>query len=372
MPSHHVLADNFHSVPNVDAKLRKWVVQNGGYIHDGLCLSDNAPCGARGVVALSRISLDDMLRRPLVSIPKTLHLDNLLSTALVKSRVSTDVQHELVEGLEQVQIVAAALASERSLGTQSSWYPYIESLPEAAPCPWLLSDEALDHAVVMALAANNMHDDSLILEPYQSKEDNNQCHLQNGIHYNEAPGSVSRKEEQQLTSGCSSSSNYSNTSFSHSAWKDAAKLSKKRYQMLGMEVLDICGRDLNLSLEDIIWAMGQVASRSLGSGRSSGVVPYMDLLNHHAEARPPMLQVDESYDHDYSSSSEQDHANNNNGKANQGNRLSMSSQPRLLMTCTNVRGMELCPLEVGQELYISYGEWETSLEAWLKFGFILK
>ncbi len=35
----------------------------------------------------------------------------------------------------------------------------------------------------------------------------------------------------------------------------------------------------------------QVVSRSLGSGRSSGLLPYIDLANHHPGARPPMMQV---------------------------------------------------------------------------------
>ena len=39
------------------------------------------------------------------------------------------------------------------------------------------------------------------------------------------------------------------------------------------------------------------------------------------------------------------------------------------MTCTNVREGELAALDEGQELYLSYGEWEP-LEGWLKFGFV--
>lgn len=37
----------------------------------------------------------------------------------------------------------------------------------------------------------------------------------------------------------------------------------------------------------------QVSSRALGSGRSSGLVPFMDMLNHSWEARPPMIQLDD-------------------------------------------------------------------------------
>ena len=44
--------------------------------------------------------------------------------------------------------------------------------------------------------------------------------------------------------------------------------------------------------------------------------------------------------------------------------------PQLVMTCTNIRGGELRGLRAGDELYLSYGEWDSPLKAWLKFGFV--
>ncbi|GFH13833.1 uncharacterized protein HaLaN_09785, partial [Haematococcus lacustris] len=36
-----------------------------------------------------------------------------------------------------------------------------------------------------------------------------------------------------------------------------------------------------------------VASRALSSGSQVGFIPFIDLLNHSASARPPMLQLDD-------------------------------------------------------------------------------
>lgn len=38
----------------------------------------------------------------------------------------------------------------------------------------------------------------------------------------------------------------------------------------------------------------QVVSRSLMSSGSSGLLPYMDLLNHSAGTRPPMMQLNDA------------------------------------------------------------------------------
>ena len=84
-----------------------------------------------------------------------------------------------------------------------------------------------------------------------------------------------------------------------------------------------------------------MASRSLTAGAAaSGLVPYVDLLNHHPDGRPPMLQLDE--------------------------------QDRLVLTVVPIRGGEAVALAAGDELCISYGGGGrlTALQAFLKFGFV--
>ena len=44
--------------------------QSGGYVHPSLRLSENAPCGARGILASARIDEADLLERSLVVVPK--------------------------------------------------------------------------------------------------------------------------------------------------------------------------------------------------------------------------------------------------------------------------------------------------------------
>jgi hypothetical protein len=67
----------------------------------------------------------------------------------------------------------------------------------------------------------------------------------------------------------------------------------------------------------------QVRSRCLSSGSSSGMLPFIDLLNHYADARPPMLQLDD--------------------------------EDRLVMTVAHVRGNQLRAARAGDELAICYG-----------------
>ena len=150
-----------------------------------------------------------------------------------------------------------------------------------------------------------------------------------------------------------------------------------------------------------------MSSRSLGSGSSSGLVPFMDLLNHDPRARPPMLQLDDDncvgwgegggswgwhggmahnpprtslpvrphpYVHTHASTPACSHPCFHTRAATSvypHRFIPAFSLPcaQLVMTCTNVRGGELSALEAGQELYLSYGEWEP-LEGWLKFGFV--
>lgn len=68
-------------------------------------------------------------------------------------------------------------------------------------------------------------------------------------------------------------------------------------------------------------------------------MPVVDLLNHAADARPPMLQLDDA--------------------------------DRLVVTALPLRASgDAVELGAGGELVISYGERRDPLQAWLKFGFV--
>jgi hypothetical protein len=56
----------------------------------------------------------------------------------------------------------------------------------------------------------------------------------------------------------------------------------------------LLGPALGISADQILQALGHVASRSLTSGSSSGLVPFIDLINHGSEAMGPMLQLDDN------------------------------------------------------------------------------
>lgn len=68
------------------------------------------------------------------------------------------------------------------------------------------------------------------------------------------------------------------------------------------------------------------------------MLPFIDLINHSSEARPPMLQLDDD--------------------------------DQLVMTVAHLAGNQLASAAAGDELYISYGSDFTPLEAYLKFGWV--
>ena len=61
------------------------------------------------------------LSTPVVILKQALHLDNVAAATVLK-RVLGEAVHSAVDGLQQVQVVAAALVLERSLGSTSSWW----------------------------------------------------------------------------------------------------------------------------------------------------------------------------------------------------------------------------------------------------------
>ena len=82
------------------------------------------------MVARRRIGEDELLEQALAVVPKHLHLDNVAAAQLLKEEISETAcsssvamqqQLELVDELEQVQLVAAAILVERRKGSRSKW-----------------------------------------------------------------------------------------------------------------------------------------------------------------------------------------------------------------------------------------------------------
>eukprot|EP00198_Chlamydomonas_reinhardtii_P014454 XP_001703791.1 predicted protein [Chlamydomonas reinhardtii] len=74
-------------------------------------------------------------------------------------------------------------------------------------------------------------------------------------------------------------------------------------------------------------------------GRSSGLLPYVDMANHDPRVRPPLMMLDHN--------------------------------DQVVFALTSIRDGELAPLAAGQELFINYGAEDMSpLKAWLKWGFV--
>jgi hypothetical protein len=253
--------------------LFEWVRQNNGYVHPALAVVDTAPCGCRGVVAVSDVSMpaqqqpegqalgwpaaqqplpqQQQQQLPLIALPEQLYMKtddalDILGAAIMKQQQQQDQLHQtrttslatpagilqqllssfrpqqqqqqLVESLQRLQpplLLALLLAYERSKGPGSFWYPYIASLPDEPPCGWFAA-----------------------LQQQQ-------------------------QQQQQSTPDAVAAA-------------AAAVLAKCR------AAAAIYGPALGgcICTTDVVWAYGQVVSRSFGDGRGMGMAPLIDMLNH--------------------------------------------------------------------------------------------
>ncbi|GIL64069.1 hypothetical protein Vafri_18045 [Volvox africanus] len=220
-----------------------------------------------------------------------------------------------VQGAAGAAAAACCLAVERAKGSESFWLPYVRTLPDMPPNPWLLTGaelaEVLEQMTEVAATRTKLAEaDSTTAEAAEAAE----------AMLGWSGGPV----------GC------------RTKWTAAVETARRRYGAMAAEVLEVVGADsgqLRLDEEGLMWALGQVVSRSLGSGCSAGLLPLIDMANHDSAARPPLMMLDD--------------------------------QDRLVFAVTSIRGGELAPLERGQELFISYQAEDLSpLHAWLKWGFV--
>ncbi|KXZ48405.1 hypothetical protein GPECTOR_28g812 [Gonium pectorale] len=308
-----------------DAALRRWIVDHGGYVHDAISVSSATECGSRGLVAAAAINLEELEARSLVVVPRRLHLDNAAA-------------------------VACCLASEVSRGADSFWLPYLRTLPHTPPNPWLCSGPDLAvalEAMAEAAAAEAMAEAAAAAAATeaaaaQSRWAEGEAGSSDGYRLSRGSEGEEGEEEEVLEAGGTWGWEPGRGGSDRSGWAAAVEAARRRYRGLAEEVLEVVGPDaaaLRVDPDGLMWALGQVVSRSLGSGRSSGLLPFIDMANHHAAARPPMMMLDDA--------------------------------DRLVFAVTSIRGGELAPLGAGQELFISYQAEDMSpLRAWLKWGFV--
>uniref|UniRef100_A0A383WCJ6 SET domain-containing protein n=1 Tax=Tetradesmus obliquus TaxID=3088 RepID=A0A383WCJ6_TETOB len=265
-------------------ELRDWICFEGGSVHPALLLSDNAPSsGCRGIVAGQDISLQDLEAGPLISVPQALQFTSTQALNIIEQHAGSALAAAAAEQLSSSQLTAVALAHELQHEANSSWGPYLQTLPSKPPCPWLLTSP---QQIAECIA------------PYSAAR---------------GPAAVA-------------------------GWAEAT--AQQRQQMLDAsnEAVQLLGPSLGITAELVLQALAHVASRSLTSGSSSGLVPFIDLVNHGAEAMGPMLQLDDN--------------------------------DRLVMTVLPIRNGEAVPLAEGQELLICYQGGYEPPEAFLKFGFV--
>lgn len=127
-----------------DLSLRSWITSHGGTVWSSLRLVEKAPCGCRGIITTAPVPLDLAQTMPLILIPERLYMTTNDARQLLKpleaKRFSLPFWRDEPPAVAQLAVL---LALERQRGNDSFWAPYICSLPTFAPCAWALNDTEL-------------------------------------------------------------------------------------------------------------------------------------------------------------------------------------------------------------------------------------
>jgi hypothetical protein len=172
-------------------------------------------------------------------VPQELQLTSKQALRVINQHASSALAAAAADQLSNSQLIATALAHEVQHASSSWWGPYVQSLPFDPPCPWLVScPQQLE----------------MCLQPYRTTR-----------------GDAAVKR-----------------------WQEAVTQQRQEMLAAAQQPEQLLGQALGISAEQILQALGHVASRSLTSGSSSGLVPFIDLINHGSQAMGPMLQLDDS------------------------------------------------------------------------------
>lgn len=94
---------------------------------------------------------------PLIAIPERILLTSADARAVFGIRLK-EAQHPnpgILDELDPALQLGMLVASERFKGRASFYWPYLESLPQQPPCPWMLETARdLEACIAMAVGAS--------------------------------------------------------------------------------------------------------------------------------------------------------------------------------------------------------------------------
>ncbi|KAL6756015.1 hypothetical protein V8C86DRAFT_2659226 [Haematococcus lacustris] len=166
--------------------------------------------------------------------------------------------------LSTVTKLACLLAHERAKGEAGFWWPYIAALPCHPPCAWALPPSQL-HQLLAEFGAPT-------------------------------------------------------------AWAAAVEAAGQAVRLQASLAAALYGHELGVDVDDVVWAAGQVLSRSFGNQEELALAPLIDLLNHQQGAARPQGFEDED-------------------------------RGETIAYVTSSRHGHPAPLAAGEELFIQVGGW---------------
>lgn len=210
-------------------RLANWVREHGGYVHEALALSNATDCGARGIVTREAIAGEDA-QLPLVLVPEELYMTAAVADRLLSPALQRAGRPPLRDTLNAGLALAALLADQRQKRARAFFAPYIESLPLQPPCPWTLPPQQLDDAF-QALGLD---------------------------------GQLERE------------------------WRAEVQQAAQHAQQQAQAAAAVLAPVHKLDPANIVWGMGQIASRAFGGFEDPGMAPFIDLMNHADQASHPL------------------------------------------------------------------------------------
>lgn len=181
----------------------------------------------RGLIAKRKIVEEELKDGPLIVVPDSVQLTAEAAQLRLEPLLRVCKLPSLKQLTEELQ-TSLLLAFEKQKGKRSFWASYIETLPTTPSCGWLLPENEL--RVELAFL----------------------------------PSSVRGDQD----------------------WFEQAKRFAQLQRDDVQEVAEEYGEGLGIDYEDLLWALGQVHSRAYG--KECALTPILDLINHNAEALPPL------------------------------------------------------------------------------------
>lgn len=148
--------------------LARWVREAGGHVDSRLTITRCAPqSGVRGLVCSDVISLDDVVRSPLVVVPDSLEMNGERARLSLEERLPDSARS--LNGLDSLGLIVLWLAAEWQRKDSSFWRPYLETLPSKADCSWAKSEEERRASVVGLVSATAWLSEARLAAAYSNR-----------------------------------------------------------------------------------------------------------------------------------------------------------------------------------------------------------